>query len=37
MNTDLRATMQALVPTIDKVDLSDDKSFERAFIKYLPF
>ena len=37
MNTDLRSRMQGLVPNIDKVDLSNDQSFERTFIKYLTF
>jgi uncharacterized 2Fe-2S/4Fe-4S cluster protein (DUF4445 family) len=37
MNTDLRSKMQGLVPGIDKVDLSDDQSFERTFVKYLSF
>jgi hypothetical protein len=36
-NTDLRPKMQDLIPQVDKMDLSDDKSFERAFVKYLPF
>jgi uncharacterized 2Fe-2S/4Fe-4S cluster protein (DUF4445 family) len=37
MNTDLRAKMRGLIPGIDKVDLSNDQSFERAFLKYMAF
>jgi uncharacterized 2Fe-2S/4Fe-4S cluster protein (DUF4445 family) len=37
MNTDLRSAMQDLIPRIDKVDLSNDQSFERTFVKYLTF
>jgi uncharacterized 2Fe-2S/4Fe-4S cluster protein (DUF4445 family) len=37
MNTDLRAKMQGLIPGIDRVDLSNDRSFERTFVKYLSF
>jgi uncharacterized 2Fe-2S/4Fe-4S cluster protein (DUF4445 family) len=37
MNTDLRAKMEGLIPGIDKVDLSNDQSFERTFLKYMAF
>jgi uncharacterized 2Fe-2S/4Fe-4S cluster protein (DUF4445 family) len=37
MNTDLRARMRDLIPRIDKVDLSNDQSFERTFVKHLTF
>jgi uncharacterized 2Fe-2S/4Fe-4S cluster protein (DUF4445 family) len=37
MNTDLRSAMQGLIPGIAKVDLSNDQSFERTFLKYLTF
>jgi uncharacterized 2Fe-2S/4Fe-4S cluster protein (DUF4445 family) len=37
MNTDLRARAQDLIPAVAKVDLSNDPSFERTFVKYLTF
>jgi uncharacterized 2Fe-2S/4Fe-4S cluster protein (DUF4445 family) len=37
MNTDLRSRALDLIPGVAKVDLSNDPSFERTFVKYLTF